>query len=244
MQIGTVSELWRYPVQSLQGERHATLSFTAAGVVGDRGYCIVDDSNEGGTAARPPWKSLIGWRARYLAEPEAGADLPKVEITFDDGVQLVSDDARLGGAISERLGRRGRLAVTTAPDVKRPYAASPCHLLTSATLKALSAIYPSGRFVSQRFRPNVALDCGDAVGFIETGWLGRALDVGSVGMRASEHCLRCALTTRPQGDLPKDSGILHTAQQHNETRVGIYTEIAAPGVLRLGDAAILGSLES
>jgi hypothetical protein len=239
MHIGTVSELWRYPVQSLQGERHAELSFTTAGVVGDRGYSVVDDSNEGGTAARPPWKNLIGWRARYLAEPQAGADLPKVEITFDDGTQLVSDDARLDGAISERLGRRGRLAVTTAREVKRPYVASPCHLLTTATLKALSAAYPSGRFVSQRFRPNVTLDCGEAVGFIETGWIGRALSVGDVAMKGSEHCLRCALTTRPQGDLPKDPGILHTAQQHNENRVGIYAEIATPGVLRIGDAALL-----
>ena len=172
MEIGKVSELWRYPVQSLQGEQHTALPFTPAGVVGDRGYSVVDDTGEGGTAARPQWKSLIGWRARYLAEPKAG-DLPKVEITFDDGTQMISDDSRLDGAISERLGRRGRLAVTTAPDVKRPYVASPCHLLTTATLKALGAAYPSGRFVSQRFRPNVMLDCGDAVGFMETDWIGR-----------------------------------------------------------------------
>jgi uncharacterized protein YcbX len=239
MQIGTVSELWRYPVQSLQGEQLSALAFTRDGAVGDRGYSIVDDTGEGGTAARPQWKSLIGWRARYLAAPEAGAELPKVEITFDDGVLMVSDDARLAGAISERLGRRGRLAVTAAPDVKRPYVASPCHLLTSATLKALSAAYPGGRFASRRFRPNLVLACGEAVGFIETGWIGRSLSVGGIAMKGTEHCLRCALTTRPQGDLPKDPGILHTAQQHNENRVGIYTEITAPGVLRVGDAAIL-----
>ena len=237
-QVGTVSELWRYPVQSLQGELHAALSFTTAGVVGDRGYSIVDDTSEGGTAARPQWKSLIGWRARYLAEPTDG-DLPKVEITFDDGTQMISDDARLGAALSERLGRRGRLAVTAAPDVKRPYVASPCHLLTSATLKALGAAYPAGRFVSQRFRPTVMLDCGDAAGFLETDWIGRSLAVGPLAMKGTEHCLRCALTTRPQGDLPKDPGILHAAQQHNQNRVGIYTSIDAPGVLRVGDAAIL-----
>jgi GrpB-like predicted nucleotidyltransferase (UPF0157 family) len=68
--------------------------------------------------------------------------------------------------------------------VKRPYVASPCHLLTSATLKALSAAYPSGRFVSQRFRPNVTLDCGDAVGFLETDWIGRSLAVGPLAMKA------------------------------------------------------------
>jgi hypothetical protein len=240
-QIGRVSELWRYPVQSLQGEQLAALDFTSAGVVGDRGYCVVDDTGEGGTAARPQWKKLIGWRARYLAEPKAGADLPKVEIIFDDGTAMISDDARLNGAISERLGRRARLAQTLAPDVKRPYVASPCHLLTSATLKALSAIYASGRFVPQRFRPNVVLDCGDRVGFIETGWLRQSLTVGPVAMKVVEHCLRCALTTRPQADLPKDPGILHTAQQHNENRVGIYAEISNAGVTRIGDSAtVLG----
>jgi hypothetical protein len=238
-EIGKVSELWRYPVQSLQGERLGALDFTTESVIGDRGYCIVDDTGEGGTAARPQWKKLIGWRARYLAEPKAGADLPKVEIVFDDGTVMISDDARLGDAISERLGRRGRLAVTRAPDVRRPYVASPCHLLTSATLKALSAAYPSGRFVPQRFRPNIVLDCGDEVGFIETGWMQQSLSVGAVGMKVIDHCLRCALTTRPQADLPKDPGILHTAQQRNENRVGIYAEIAHAGRVAIGDRAAL-----
>lgn len=238
--VGTVAELWRYPVQSLQGEPLQGLDFAAEGVVGDRGYCVVDDSGEGGTAARPQWKKLIGWRARYLAEPAVGGEPPKVEIAFDDGLCLVSDDSRLDGAISERLGRRARLARTLAPDVRRPYVASPCHLLTSATLKALVAAYPQGRFVSRRFRPNVLLDCGDAVDFLETGWLGRSLAIGPVAMQATEHCLRCALTTRPQAELPMDPGILHTAQQLNENRVGIYTEIRTPGSVRLGDSAILG----
>jgi len=239
IEVGKVSELWRYPVQSLQGERLEALDFTTQGVIGDRGYCVVDDTNEGGTAARPQWKKLIGWRARYLGEPKAGADLPKVEIAFDDGTHMASDDARLADAISERLGRRARLAVTAAPDVKRPYQASPCHLLTSATLKALGAAYPSGRFVSQRFRPNVTLDCGDQVGFIETGWMRQSLAIGPVAMKVTEHCLRCALTTRPQADLPMDPGILHTAQQRNENRVGVYAEISAPGRIRLGDGGRL-----
>ena len=237
--IGTISELWRYPVQSLQGEKLAALDFATAGAIGDRGYCIVDDTGEGGTAARPQWKNLIGWQARYLAEPKAGADLPKVKITFDDGTVMISDDARLNDAISERLGRRARLARTLDADVKRPYVASPCHLLTSATLKALSAAYPQGQFVPQRFRPNVVLDCGDQAGFIENDWMQHSLNVGVVGMKVIEHCLRCALTTRPQGDLSKDPGILHTAQQSNENRVGIYTAIARPGTVRVGDALML-----
>lgn len=238
-EIGRVSELWRYPVQSLQGEALSELDFTTAGAVGDRGYCIVDETNEGGTAARPKWKKLIGWRARYLAEPKAGEALPKVEIGFNDGVRMISDDPRLDDAISERLGRRARLARTLDSDIKRPYVASPCHLLTSATLKALSQAYPQGRFEPVRFRPNVVLDCGDRVGFIEHDWMQRSLAIGPVAMKVVEHCLRCALTTRPQGDLPMDPGILHAAEQRNENRVGVYAEVIETGQVRTGDPTVL-----
>lgn len=238
-QIGKVAGLWRYPVQSLQGEKLQTLEFVEAGVVGDRGYCVVDDTNEGGTAGRAPWRRIIAWRARYLAEPKAGEDAPKVEITFDDGTVLNSDDPRLDGAISERLGRRGRLARHGAPDVKAPYKVSPCHLLTSATLKQLSDLYPQGRFAPERFRPNLLVDCGDRIGFIEQDWMQRSITIGAAEMVATEHCIRCALSTRPQGDLPKDAGILHTAQQFNEERVGIYAEISVPARVRIGDDAAL-----
>ena len=88
---------------------------------------------------------------------------------------------------------------------------------------------------TRRFRPNVMLDCGDQAGYIENGWLEQSLSVGPVAMKVVEHCLRCALTTRSQADLPKDAGILHTAQQHNENRVGIYAEINAAGTVRIGD---------
>ncbi|MGH6892680.1 MAG: MOSC domain-containing protein [Dongiaceae bacterium] len=238
-EIGKVSGLWRYPVQSLQGEAMPELDFTSQGAVGDRGYCVVDDTSEGGTAARPKWKKLIAWRARYLAEPRAGRDLPKVEIDFADGVRMISDDPRLDDAISERLGRSARLARTLAPGVIRPYKASPCHLLTSATLKALGEAYPQGRFDPARFRPNVVLDCGDRVGFLEQDWMQRSLTIGPVAMAVVEHCLRCALTTRPQGDLTMDPGILHAAQQHNENRVGVYAELIETGRIRMGDPVVL-----
>ena len=74
--------------------------------------------------------------------------------------------------------------------------------------------------------------------------LGTRLDITHVaatpvGMKATEHCLRCALTTRPQAGLPMDAGILHTAQQRNENRVGIYADISNAGTVRIGDGAAL-----
>ena len=76
----------------------------------------------------------------------------------------------------ERIGRPVRLRRSDEAGVTRPYTPSDCHLLTTATLRALGAAYPQGRFVPARFRPNVVLECGaDVTGFVESGWLGSEL---------------------------------------------------------------------
>jgi MOSC domain-containing protein YiiM len=43
------------------------------------------------------------------------------------------------------------------------------------------------------------------------------------------------MTTLPQGDLPKDSGILRAAAQHNNAQVGVYAEVVSGGPVRRGD---------
>jgi MOSC domain-containing protein YiiM len=43
------------------------------------------------------------------------------------------------------------------------------------------------------------------------------------------------MTTLPQGDLPKDVGILRTAAQHNQAHVGVYATVLHGGMVRRGD---------
>jgi uncharacterized protein len=43
------------------------------------------------------------------------------------------------------------------------------------------------------------------------------------------------MTTLAQADLPKDSGILRTAAQHNRVNVGVYATITHGGTIRRGD---------
>jgi hypothetical protein len=40
-------------------------------------------------------------------------------------------------------------------------------------------------------------------------------------------------------DLPKDSGILRTAAQHNAVNVGVYASVLSGGTIRRGDAVTL-----
>src|SRR5690348_3648748 len=41
-QVGTVAELWRYPVKSMQGERVERLELAPGGAIGDRTLAVVD----------------------------------------------------------------------------------------------------------------------------------------------------------------------------------------------------------
>lgn len=129
--------------------------------------------------------------------------------------------------------------------------AAPVHLLTTATLERLRQLYPEGRFEVRRFRPNIVVETdGIGPGFVENDWVKRHLVVGAVEIRVTMATLRCVMTTRPQGDLPQDLGILRTAAQHNRLPVlklgkypcvGVYGLVLGPGSIRVGDVAALAS---
>ncbi len=173
---------------------------------------------------------------------------------FDREVILLrSEDGRVGGVqsslpvswtgISEEYwpdidGRDHRETVT---DFTLPtgtfFDAAMVHLLTTATLDQLGKSYPEGMFDIQRFRPNIVLDVGEKTkGFSEDSWIGHTLIIGhDVRLRITGPCSRCVMTTLPQGERPKDPGILRTVLQQNHGNVGVYAEVVQSGTIRSGD---------
>jgi hypothetical protein len=109
--------------------------------------------------------------------------------------------------------------------------------LTTATLDRLRELYPQGRFEIRRFRPNIVLQVGSGEkSFAEDAWIGHTLAIGSeVRLNVTGPCPRCVMTTLPQGDLPRDTGILRTAAQHNQANVGVYAAVRRGGTIRRGD---------
>jgi uncharacterized protein YcbX len=115
------------------------------------------------------------------------------------------------------------------------------HLLTTATIDRLRTLYPEGRFEVRRFRPNIVVSTEpDEQGIAENDWIGRTVAIGDeVRLAITGPCPRCVMVTLPQGDLPKDSGILRTAAQHNGVNVGVYGSVTSGGTVRRGDPVVL-----
>jgi len=125
---------------------------------------------------------------------------------------------------------------------------APMGVLTTSTLQRLGELYPQGRFDVKRFRMNLIVHA-DAEGFVENDWIGQTLAVGDgVSLPVILADPRCVMVTLPQGDLPKDPGILRTAAEHNRLEipghgrypcVGVYATVAAGGTMRSGDQVAL-----
>lgn len=263
--IGSVVSLWRYPVKSMLGEELNAVEVTERGLLGDRAYALVDTTTGKVASAKNPrkWEKLFECRGAFLELPRAGQSAPPVRIMLPDGTLVTSEQADLNPILSRLFGREVSLAgaAPTKPSLEEYWPdieglahrervtdeampagtffdAAPVHVLSTATLDRLRELYPSGRFEVRRFRPNLVVQVASSErSFVENTWVGHTLAVGEeVRLKVGALCLRCVMTTLPQGDLPKDPGILRAAAQHNQASVGIYATVVRAGRVRRGDA--------
>jgi uncharacterized protein YcbX len=212
------------------------------------------------------WGNFFDFRAAYVEPPERGSKLPAVRLTLPDGVVVTNEQPDLEHVLSRALGREvafaeaqhdgessGARAEEYWPDMEDLehrdtvtewelpagtfFDLALVHLLTTATIERLRALYPEGRFEVRRFRPNIVVaTASDQQGFVENDWIDQTLAIGDeVRLRITGACPRCVMTTLPQGDLPKDAGILRAAAQNNQANVGVYAAVVTGGTVRRGD---------
>jgi uncharacterized protein YcbX len=240
--VGRIAEIWRYPVQSMGGERLTQTALGADGVPGDREYGVVDPGIGevvSGAQGKKKWRGIVTLSARLLEAP-AARRLPPLDIVTPEGETLRGDQQNIDERLSAILGQPVHLAHRATENKRSSYSHAPLHILTTASMAAFKAQHRDGQFAPARFRPNLVIDTGEAAGYVEQTWLERHLQIGdSVRIIATDNCVRCVMTTLPQGDLPFDPAILHTVTSANRTWAGIYAGIRAPGEIRIGDPVIL-----
>jgi uncharacterized protein YcbX len=115
--VGTVGALWRFPVKSMQGEAIHEAELTERGVVGDRGFALVDVDSGKVVSAKSVrlFPDLLRCQASFVEAPRADADFSIVQITLPDGTTVRSDAPDIDAALSRALRREVRLA-STAPE--------------------------------------------------------------------------------------------------------------------------------
>lgn len=167
---------------------------------------------------------------------------PDIEDADPAGHRDTVVEAKLGAAFFAEVGQPSPVPAGAFFDL------FPATVMTTSTLKKLSALHREGRFDPRRFRMNVIVDT-EASGFVENGWVGHELTFGeAVRFKVTMPDPRCVMTTLAQDDLPDDTDILRTLVRYNRLPIGdagrfpcagVYAVVETPGMLRGGDTVRL-----
>ncbi len=124
---------------------------------------------------------------------------------------------------------------------------APMHLITTATLEAITAALPGGGAIEPaRYRPNVVIrsDPG-ASAFPENEWLDQVVRIGeSLALRVILLTPRCAIPTLAHGAAPARPDALRVVAHHNRIDIpgfgrqpcaGVYVAVLQEGSIRTGD---------
>ena len=122
--VGSVAEIWRYPVKSMAGERLTQSAITTRGLHADRMWAVRDVAHDTFQTARR-WPVLLQCSARFVADPAdrpAGpGDVLEVIVTFPDGAEVSSSDPGVNERLSELIGKPARLESLPPLSEKRRY---------------------------------------------------------------------------------------------------------------------------
>ncbi len=233
--LGTVAQLWRYPVKSLQGQRCESVQVTRRGLAGDREYALVhaDGRLASGKTTRRfrQVDGLLDLQGALDAEGE-------LTIGFPDGQHHAAGDPSLTRALRHHFGAELTLRGETD---QAHFDDAPLHLLSSASLTWLANRLAEGAADPRRFRPNIVLDI-PGEGLIEHQWSGAVLQIGgSVRLRISTATSRCRMVTLPQPGLAAEPAVLQRLVADAAGNFGVYAEVVARGELRCDDEVRLVS---
>jgi uncharacterized protein len=207
-----VSEIWRYPVKSLKGERLNETEITKLGIPGDRQIAVIRTINGRFLTSRSKPK-LLGLQGSINADgvPTINGhlwDLP-------EGLQLVLEAA--GEPVTLR-----RISAPQAFDVL------PLLVATDGAARYLNIDH-------RRLRPNILL--ADVPDLEERNWPGSVIAIGDVRIHAEKLRDRCVMTTFDPDTQAQDPSVLLRIVRELDGSTALDSSVIAEGMIRVGDQA-------
>jgi len=236
--LGTIKEIWRYPLSSMGGEQLQSVDIDKGGISGDRIWCIADVHT--GEPAAPEKEAR--WRPILFLQSRLRVGTPEIGLPDGAWLEVGSEDLdvklsrHFGFDVSARPYEKAKRSEHGSVATNR-YDPSPLHLLTTGALDHLGTLLGEVTIDSRRFRPTVLLETSGQPDFVEKSWIGLRLQLGQAVIRADEETKRCGMTLVAQPGLPENPEILRTILRQNRRNLGIYCTIDAPGLITVGDAA-------
>jgi uncharacterized protein YcbX len=203
-----VSELWRYPVKSMGGERLDACDLTAAGIHGDR---VLRVERHGRTVTSRSRPRLLLHHARLGAEGEPLVD----ERAWTDPT-VARDVIDAAGEDSHLVRTVGLERFDVLP-------------LLVATDGAIARLGYDGR----RFRPNLVI--GGVDGYGERGWEGRRLAIGDAVIFAVDLRERCIMTTFDPDTAKQDVEVLKRIHRELDGTFALNCRVERAARVRIGD---------
>jgi len=116
--VGTVSELWRFPVKSMGGERIDEAELGGGSVLGDRAYALIETDTGKVVSAKnvKGFPDLLDCHASFVERPRLGERMPALQITLPNGAVVSSEGGEAERALSEYYGREVMLGQAAPPD--------------------------------------------------------------------------------------------------------------------------------
>ena len=116
--VGSVAELWRFPVKSMRGEQLPEVEVTERGVLGDRAYALIDTDTGRVVSAKSVklFPGLLNCKARFVEPPRKDGEAPAVQISLPDGAAVRSDSGDVDRVLSAYFRRNVSLRRSAPED--------------------------------------------------------------------------------------------------------------------------------
>jgi uncharacterized protein len=228
-----VTELWRYPVKSLAGERLPAAEIGELGIAGDRSHGLVDlgtglvltarrvpdllfastvTSDAGDVAVRLPDGSVTADAVELSAWLGRHVELRRAEPATSGRYEIAANDDRPDGEWYEWDGPEGVFHDSSRTRVS---------IVSEASLADWDV---------RRFRPNVVISGTD-----ERDLLGATVRIGTAELEVVKEIDRCVIVTRPQPGLDRDKSVLVAVHRERNGNMGVGAIVRTRGTTAVGD---------
>jgi MOSC domain-containing protein len=209
-----VSEIWRYPVKSLKGERLQETEITKLGIPGDRQIAVIRTINGRflTSRSRPKLLSLQG-SINASGVPTINGHL----WNSAEALELVREAA-------------GELVTLEQIPAPQAFDVLPLLVATDGAARYLNIDH-------RRLRPNILL--ADVPDLEERNWPGKIIAIGDVHIHAEKLRDRCVMTTFDPDTQAQDPSVLLRIVRELDGTTAIDSSVITPGKIRVGDAVAI-----